>query len=91
VYIDCSEKLSVQPNVSSSGEVNIQLLSYSKEAGILNVVDALGRVIEQRPIEILEGNNTYIFNVDKLAAGIYFINIDVKSWKGLTTKYIKEE
>lgn len=93
VKFDCyKNELTIQPNVSTSGNITVQFIGTSKENGTLSVVDALGRIIEQLPIDIEKGTNNFPLNIDRLAVGVYFINVDSDNWdKAKVAKYIKQE
>jgi len=62
------------PNPSGS---DFQVVVNDKEilgACTLNIVDAQGKVIDQRSIEVKDGINMYVIS-EKLNPGIYFLNI----------------
>ena len=42
----------------------------------LNMVDASGKVIEQRTIDVKEGINLFVIN-QELNPGIYFLNVTI--------------
>jgi hypothetical protein len=78
INISCSEVISGYfssfPNPSGSA---FQVILNNKElVGVcrLNIVDASGRVIEQREIEVKDGINMFVIN-EQLTPGIYFLNI----------------
>ena len=43
-------------------------------ACIINIVDAQGKVIDQREIEVKDGINMFVIN-QELTPGIYFLNV----------------
>jgi hypothetical protein len=62
------------PNPSGT---SFQVVVNNKEligACTLNMVDASGKVIEQRTIDVKEGINLFVIN-QELTPGIYFLNI----------------
>jgi hypothetical protein len=62
------------PNPSGS---SFQVIVNNKELNgtcLLNIVDATGKVIEQREIEMNDGINMFVIN-QELTPGIYFMNI----------------
>jgi hypothetical protein len=78
INVSCAEVttgyFSSFPNPSGSA---FQVLVNNKEligVCILNMVDATGKVIEQREIEVKDGINMFVVN-QELTPGIYFLNI----------------
>jgi hypothetical protein len=78
INVSCSEVTSGYfssfPNPSGSA---FQVLVNNKDLiGVctLNMVDATGKVIEQREIEVKDGINMFVVN-QELTPGIYFLNI----------------
>jgi len=90
VDIDGTEKLYDPINVSCSEVTTGYFSSFPNPSGTsfqvvvnnkeligtctLNLVDASGKVIEQRTIDVKEGINLFMINQD-LNSGIYFLNI----------------
>jgi hypothetical protein len=78
INVSCSEVIkgyfSSFPNPSGN---SFQVVLNNKEligASVLNIVDASGKVIEQRQIEVKDGINMFVIN-QELTPGIYFLNI----------------
>jgi hypothetical protein len=78
INVSCSEVttgyFSSFPNPSGS---SFQVIVNNKELlGVctMNIVDASGKVIEQRDIEVKDGINMFVIN-QELTPGIYFLNI----------------
>jgi hypothetical protein len=78
INVSCSEVttdyFSSYPNPSGT---SFQLVLNNKEltgACTLNMVDATGKVIEQREIEVKDGINMFVIN-QELTPGMYFLNI----------------
>jgi hypothetical protein len=78
INVSCSEVttcyFSSFPNPSG---YDFQVLVNNKEligVCILNMVDATGKVIEQREIEVKDGINMFVVN-QELTPGMYFLNI----------------
>jgi hypothetical protein len=78
INVSCSEVttgyFSSFPNPSGS---SFQVIVNNKEligACTLNIVDASGKVIEQREIEVKDGINMFVIN-QELTPGIYFLNV----------------
>jgi hypothetical protein len=78
INVSCSEVttgyFSSFPNPSGSA---FQVIVNNKEligACTLNIVDASGKVIEQREIEVKDGINMFVIN-QELTPGIYFLNV----------------
>jgi subtilisin-like proprotein convertase family protein len=78
INVSCSEVttgyFSSFPNPSGS---SFQVIVNNKELlGVctMNIVDASGKVIDQREIEVKDGINMYVIN-QELTPGMYFLNI----------------
>jgi hypothetical protein len=78
INVSCAE---VAPGYFSSfpnpSGTSFQLIVNNKEligTCVLNMVDATGKVIEQREIEVKDGINMFVIN-QELTPGIYFLNI----------------
>ena len=78
INVSCAE---VTPGYFSSfpnpSGTSFQLIVNNKEligTCVLNMVDATGKVIEQREIEVKDGINMFVIN-QELTPGIYFLNI----------------
>jgi hypothetical protein len=78
INVSCAE---VTPGYFSSfpnpSGTSFQLIVNNKEligTCVLNMVDATGKVIEQREIEVKDGINMFVIN-QELTPGIYFMNI----------------
>ncbi|MFY7668209.1 MAG: T9SS type A sorting domain-containing protein, partial [Crocinitomicaceae bacterium] len=78
INVSCSEVttgyFSSFPNPSGSA---FQVIVNNKDlvgACTMNIVDASGKVIEQREIEVKDGINMYVIN-QELTPGMYFLNI----------------
>jgi hypothetical protein len=90
VDIDGTEKLYDPINVSCSEVTTGYFSSFPNPSGtsfqvivknnelvgtcVLNIVDATGKVIEQREIEVKDGINMFVVN-QELTPGMYFLNI----------------
>jgi hypothetical protein len=90
VDIDGAEKLYDPINVSCSEVTTGYFSSFPNPSGssfqvivnnkdmigqcVMNIVDASGKVIEQRQIEVKDGINMFVIN-QELTTGIYFLNI----------------
>ncbi len=90
VDIDGTEKLYDPINVSCAEVTTGYFSSYPNPSGtsfqvivnnkellgncIMNIVDAAGKVIEQRQIEVKDGINMFVIN-QELTPGIYFLNV----------------
>jgi hypothetical protein len=90
VDIDGTEKVYDPINVSCTEETAGYFSSFPNPSGTsfqvvvnnkeligtctLNMVDATGKVMEQREIEVNEGINMFVIN-QELTPGIYFLNI----------------
>jgi hypothetical protein len=79
INVSCTEVtpgyFSSFPNPSGS---SFQLIVKNKDligTCVLNIIDATGKVIEQREIEVKDGINMFVIS-EELNPGIYFLNIN---------------
>jgi hypothetical protein len=79
INVSCAEVtpsyFSSFPNPSGS---SFQLIVKNKDligTCVLNIIDATGKVIEQREIEVKDGINMFVIS-EELNPGIYFLNIN---------------
>ena len=88
---DVIAKNSVQfyPNPASS-LINANFNSRESLQGSIEVTDVLGRVVDNKPIKITKGANSYVQKVDDIANGIYFLNIKANHTIINSSKFIKE-
>lgn len=70
------EGLSLYPN-PTEGELNVSFTVAASEQAYLQVQDVSGKVVKTNVINALEGNNLVVLGTDELAAGTYFLNIQV--------------
>ncbi len=75
--------LSVQPN-PTSGFTQIKINSQINGQFQMQVVDLLGKQIEQRQVNILTGENSVDFDASKLSNGLYLVQL--RSEKGFVTQ-----
>jgi hypothetical protein len=68
--------LNLYPN-PSEGELNLSFTVPSSEEAILQVQDISGKIVKTNIVKALEGNNLVVLGTDELAAGTYFLNIQV--------------
>ena len=71
------EKLSAAPNPFSNATI-ITFHSESDSKTILTVKNILGKVVYQKSVETIKGNNSLIFLKGDLTAGIYIYTIQNK-------------
>ena len=83
-------ELSVYPNPANE-KATISLISNSNEKINYTLFDALGKLIEERELNIITGINTLDINVNQLqlSKGVYFIKL-ISSGKQITKKLIVE-
>ena len=75
----------IYPNPNHGSEINLTIHGGSAKTLLLNIIDMNGKLCVSKVLDINNSKSSnYIINPDqKLAAGIYFVNIyfDEKSWK----------
>lgn len=80
----------VSPNPAINN-INIQLQSGNDDELLVQLTDALGRVVRSQSWKVVSGNNFTTINTAGLAAAIYFVNIYRPSAKTAETyKVVKE-
>jgi len=68
--------IEVYPNPANH-QVTLEIVPVSDEAVTINIVDGLGRTVQQHSETVLEGNdNIFHLDVSQLTEGIYYIKID---------------
>ncbi|MBK8924058.1 MAG: T9SS type A sorting domain-containing protein [Saprospirales bacterium] len=66
----------VRPNPATD-EARISLRSAGAFTGSMLLVDVQGRIMEQRPVSILPGENEFVLKVAHLSTGVYFIKMRI--------------
>jgi hypothetical protein len=56
-------------------QLNIAIASPSNQAVSITVNDVYGRIVSQKVIKVLQGNNNYSLDVKSLPSGNYFMNV----------------
>lgn len=67
---------SVYPN-PSNGNFNVPIHSTSGGLGKLSLVDMTGKTIAKQELNLLTGQNDYVFSANNLAAGVYVLLIQI--------------
>ncbi len=83
---DKINQLQLYPNPGSIGKI-VQLIytnNSSRETGIITVIDAQGKTIEQKQIILQNGSNIYPINTEGWVPGIY----NIKLYTSLTKKQV---
>lgn len=79
------ENTTLYPN-PTNGEVNIEIEATNNASASINIVDVLGKTVNQKNITLSKGLNKVKLNSSaELVSGIYFVNIQ----QGKTTKSLK--
>jgi len=79
-------QLSIYPN-PSTGLVNIRLPRSTDEAGILEVIDMVGKLVTRKSIKELNGlSNTY--NWQALTPGVYLVSLRLSGQKTITKRLV---
>ena len=63
--------------------------SYPAETVRAEIVDALGRTMAVKGLDIITGENVHPFQISKLAAGSYFLKLTGESWSITLDKFQK--
>ena len=69
-----AENLLVVPNITS-GNATVSISSNHVMATKLQLLDAQGRVVLNRPLNLAKGLNTLPLDVTKLSSGIYYVSV----------------
>ncbi|RYY70056.1 MAG: T9SS type A sorting domain-containing protein, partial [Chitinophagaceae bacterium] len=67
--------VSIRPNVISNGTANLFIQSEKATQLSLKVVDASGKIIGKKTMNIASGTGIYPINISALAKGVYYISI----------------
>ncbi len=82
---DQLNKISIFPNPTYSGSIQIRLNSTKAESAILSVFDASGKRVIQKTVSLLKGTNTIILNdIATLSSGSYNVALQNASIKFAT-------
>jgi len=84
-----NSRISVVPDIVNGPSLTLATNSAKAEDDQLYIADANGKILLSEPIDIGQGYNTQLINVDRLAAGTYFIIVNNSNSKQ-TTRFIKE-
>jgi len=85
-----SDILDIYPNpVNSSGEVNLSIFSKTNQSADIIILNMEGKVLFNKPANLVEGANSLNYSVKGLAAGTYFLRLKGKNWHSSTQKFIK--
>lgn len=76
--IEGIEAMSVFPN-PTSGKMTVTFNSQSKANGVIRLSDLLGNIVLFDPIEIKEGVNLKLMNLENLSKGIYLLDLKMEN------------
>ncbi|HEY6505231.1 MAG TPA: PQQ-dependent sugar dehydrogenase [Chitinophagaceae bacterium] len=71
---DMAGKVSLYPNPAAQ-EVKLSVASVTEGKAQWKITDNSGRVVMQSSMTLRKGNNNVMININKLAGGIYYLNI----------------
>jgi hypothetical protein len=71
-------ELTLYPNPSVSGEVNVRLNAPQASIGTIEIYSAVGQLVDRRPVAFPEGEFTMNISSPKLIAGLYIVNISTE-------------
>jgi len=60
-------------------KLHLEIFGQKNESGQVTILDALGRTVIQNKIELINGNNRFDLDTDKLLHGVYFIELKTES------------
>jgi hypothetical protein len=83
-----AESFSTYPNPARE-QLTIIFDARVAEAGTLEVVDLLGRVVQSKPLTVTRGANKYDLSLEKFSNGLYFVQISIAGTK-IVAKFVKE-
>lgn len=76
-------KLVTYPN-PTAGQLNCRFESSEQLAGVMELVDATGRVCLREPCNINIGQQTYRLNLNNVADGLYFLRLSAGNYQVIT-------
>jgi len=86
--IQHNESLSIQPNPTKD-ETTVKLFSPVEDFGVLNVIDATGKIVDTKKMLLNTGKNCLQLTTASYETGIYFLQITT-STAIYTSKLVKE-
>ncbi len=73
-----------------NNEVKIGMISGKNMAAVVQLLDASGKMVSRKEYPVTTGSNNLSFDVQNLAAGVYFLNIETADGVGQLIKFIKK-
>ncbi len=67
--------LVLYPNPVENGRTTLSFISSKSTDALFSIVDQMGRTVEQRSIEVSNGENHIEMNVSNYSTGVYFIQL----------------
>jgi hypothetical protein len=86
---DIEDKLSIYPNPVKD-EFVAKYFSPREQVVTVSIFDLIGRVIYQKEIKALVGENEFEMNVSNLESGIYMLNVD-SGERSVSEKFVVSE
>lgn len=83
-----AEAMSLAPNPSENGMVQISISSTVSTPGNFRVMDALGRTVASKPASINAGNNTIPWDLSRLHGGYYWLVWQTEKTGVVATRFI---
>jgi hypothetical protein len=71
---DVAGKVTIFPN-PVAGEAKVTIAAIVDGKAQWKIIDNAGRVVLQSSTQVRKGNNNLVINVNKLSAGIYYLNV----------------
>ena len=78
------------PNPNSGSVLTVNYTVEKNEKAVVKFTTALGQLYMQKSILLNGGNNTDVINIDGIAPGVYFVEIESSQIKAKPVKFIKE-
>ncbi len=89
-FVEFISEIKLYPNPVKT-QLKVSFQSKESKAGVLRVRDLLGKVIKEKKVELVRGNNAMTFTVDQLNPGVYFLEINVRGEKKVVKRFIKKD
>jgi hypothetical protein len=65
----------IYPNPVTNGQMMLAINVSNETAGVVEIIDVVGKVYFSESIQLIEGNSSFSFGLDQRAVGTYFLRI----------------
>lgn len=70
-------------------EMNLKVDATKSGAATVSIIDIAGKVIAKYPVQVSEGNNNFVFQVQMLKSGSYFVKFDANEGVSKSVRFEK--